>query len=177
MVLEPINVVLLKWPPQLNRLTIRKPGIWIRCLKLNKKMCIFFLSISFSNSILSFINLINLFHQNYLILQKNGVYIKVMITSSRFVEMKFHPLPAGGDFTLRLHGKINFYCSTAGQVSIWYLLTKLHIFPLILKCSQNDEILWRLCLPFSFRLTSYASQKYSRNNYHLLKCTSMDFMC
>ena len=30
-----------------------------------------------------------------------------------------------------------------GQVSTWYLFTKTDRFPLILKSSQNDEILWR----------------------------------
>ena len=39
--------------------------------------------------------------------------------------------PAGTDFTLRLHGEINFCPCKAGKVSTWYLFTKTHRFRLI----------------------------------------------
>ena len=73
MVLAPKNVILLKWPPQHSRLTIRKEGYkfrvlnWIRRISFIKKFIKFY---SY------FINVINLFNQSCLILQQNWLYIK-----------------------------------------------------------------------------------------------------
>ena len=48
---------------------------------------------------------------------------------------------AGTNFILRLHGEINFHPGKVGQGSTLHLFTNSYRFPLIQKCSQNDEIL------------------------------------
>ena len=66
-VLASINVILLKWPPQQSRLTMRKNGIWVASWWITR--CIYFFHQKIlSSSILSFIKLINFFHQDCLIL-------------------------------------------------------------------------------------------------------------
>ena len=56
-----MNVLLLKLSPQQNRLTIRREGIRITCLKLNSKTHIYFAK-NFMKFYLIFVNLINFFH-------------------------------------------------------------------------------------------------------------------
>ena len=75
MVLASKNFILLKWPPQHRRLTMRKEVIRITCLKLYNKAYIF-LSSNFITFFLCFIDVINFFNQNCLILQQNWLYIK-----------------------------------------------------------------------------------------------------
>ena len=41
-----------------------------------------------------------------------------------FCRDKISTRPGRADFTLRLHGQINFHTDKAGQVSTWYLFTK-----------------------------------------------------
>ena len=58
-----------------------------------------------------------------------------------FCQDEISTRPSVTDFTLRLNGEINFHPGRNGQVSTWYLFKKTRRFPLIKKCSQNDEIL------------------------------------
>ena len=71
-----MNVILLMLSPYHNRLTIRKEGIRITCVRLNSKTYIFFSLKNLIKSYFIFINLINLFHHEFLISQQNWLYIK-----------------------------------------------------------------------------------------------------
>ena len=48
-----------------------------------------------------------------------------------FCRDEISTLPAGTDFTLRLHGEINFQPGKAGQILFWYFFIKTHRSPLI----------------------------------------------
>ena len=55
------------------------------------------------------------------------------------------------DFTLQLHGEINFHASKARQVSTWYLFTKTHRLPLFKNVHKMMKFYKGICLLFSHR--------------------------
>ena len=46
----------------------------------------------------------------------------------QFYQYEFSTVPAGTDFTIRLHGKIKFHLGKVGQFSTWYLFRFVYIF-------------------------------------------------
>ena len=61
-------------------------------------------------------------------------------------EISAHPVRT--DLTQQLLMETNFHPDRVGQVSTRYLFTRRHRFPLIKKCSQNDEILIKYLFTF-----------------------------
>ena len=104
-----------------------------------------------------------------------ALVFKVVITWSRFACIKFQPVQPGHISLYHYMRKSIFTPASWDRFppGIWlqrpidsHWFTNFH---------KKMKLYKDIYLLFSHNLTSYASQKLNRNNYDLLKCTSIDF--